>query len=352
MVANETMNRSIEAIVFPQPGQVEVRRLKLPACGDNEIVVKVLYSMVSTGTELRVLSGSDTPLEQFPLIPGYIVVGEVVEIGPQVLGWKVGDLVSGRNPTVKVEGAHQKYGGQASHLIYNANHDCRPIALPQGAQPLDYVIAEIAAISLRGVTLTQPQRGESALVIGQGLIGALSAAWLHLMGCRVVAVDLSAKRLARAAQWGVAGTVNAREENAVERLAALCPGGADIVVEASATLPGLRLAYGMIRREAPMLRATQSACPRLLLQATFSEEVTIHPGNFFPGERVMILTPSDRGLLDRERTVEALRTGQLSAKPFIDRIVSYRDAPTAYGQLRDEPEECFSLIFDWATAPA
>ena len=135
------------------------------------------------------------------------------------------------------------YGGQQSYHVYPSKGDCQPILLPPGANLLDYAVAEVAAISLRGVDMADPQPGETAVVIGQGLVGALSAAWLVAAGCRVVVVDRAPARLARAARWNVAATVNAAEEDVAARVAALIPGGADIVVEASASVAGLKTAH-------------------------------------------------------------------------------------------------------------
>lgn len=47
------------------------------------------------------------------------------------------------------------------------------LKLPAGADPWHYVVTEIAAISWRGVTAAFPAPGETAVVVGQGLIGAL-----------------------------------------------------------------------------------------------------------------------------------------------------------------------------------
>ena len=43
--------------------------------------------------------------------------------------------------------------------------------------------AEISSISLRGVEAARPKPGQTAIVLGQGIIGAFSpAAWLRVKG--------------------------------------------------------------------------------------------------------------------------------------------------------------------------
>ncbi|MGI4787654.1 MAG: zinc-binding dehydrogenase [Janthinobacterium lividum] len=345
----ELIPKNLKAIVFSATNQVEIREIPMPEIGMDGVRVKTLYTMVSSGTELRVFSGRGEADRQFPLIPGYVVVGEVVEVGPEAQGWKVGDLVSGRNPITPAAGLNLVYGGQQSYHVYPAKGDCQPVLLPEGADPLDYAVAEIAAISLRGVDLADPQPGETAVVVGQGLIGALSAGWLAAAGCRVIVVDRAAARLARAARWNVAATVNASEEDVHARLTTLLPQGADIVVEASASVAGLKTAQAALRRMDPVI-AQRPRWPRLIIQASFSVEVPTNPGDFSPGEGTLVLTPGDRRLPDRAKAIEGLRTGRLRGKDFLDKIVPYTDAPASYALLRDDPNACFSLVFDWSTA--
>jgi 2-desacetyl-2-hydroxyethyl bacteriochlorophyllide A dehydrogenase len=336
---------SLQAIVFPAPGQVELRTFPIPEPQTGELLVKIRYTMVSSGTELRVLSGNQRG-HDFPLIPGYVAVGEVVQIGPETPGWKAGDLVCCRNPK-ELPDIGACWGGQASYHIQPATGDGRPVLLPAEANLLDYVVAELGAISWRGAEAVNPKPGETAVVIGQGLIGALSAAWFQLLGCRVIVVDLSDYRLERALARGAAGAVNATSGDAKARLQNLCPGAPPIVVEASGSIPGVQLAYSLVnsdRRQS--IQSTQF--PRLLLQATYSAEVTHHPFDFFGGEGVTLITPSDRTYDNRQKVVEHIRRGRFNSADFLDRILPVGQAPTAYLELRDNPDKYFSLVFDWA----
>lgn len=334
------MSQNFQAVVFAAPGEIELRHYELPVCGPKEIAVKTLYSMVSSGTEGRVLAGHYGAEGKFPLIPGYSVVGEVTQVGAQAGGWSVGDLVSAGNPQ-PVAGIHHQWGGHASHHLYNAEN---PVLLPVGAAPLDYVVAELGAISFRGVTAASPRRGETAAVIGQGLIGAFSAAWLGIFGCRVIVADVAPSRLERALKNGVSAAVNAREENAAQRLASLC-GGADIVVESSGNARGFGLATSLLKED--WSNGAKISAPRLVLQANYIEEIPLNPCGFFGGEVVQVLAPVDRRRADRLAVVEHLRRGDLRASDFVGEIVSPRDAPAAYARLRDAPDDCFSVVFDW-----
>ncbi|MEI6169259.1 MAG: zinc-binding dehydrogenase [bacterium] len=349
------MSQKIKAITFIGINHVEVRDYELGACGPTDIVVRTHYTMVSSGTELRVLGGLYGAKEKYPVIPGYSVVGEVVAVGPEAKGFRVGDLISGRNPR-PVPGVASMWGGQASHHVYTTQGEDRPVLLPAGANPLDYIVAEISAISLRGVLAAAPKAGETAVVLGQGLIGAFSGAWLQAAGCRVIVADREPARLERSKAWGVAATVNVSEPDAEARIQTLCNGGADIVVESSGSVAGAMMAYQLIRKKPQAYGADYKVEPivfyhqdwaRLVMQANYLDKVTIDPFGFIPGEGVIILAPKDRGVEDRQRAVEAFRRGTLRAGDFIKKPVSFKEAPSAYAALRDDQKNNFSLAFDW-----
>jgi len=347
----------VKAVAYTAINQVEVLDYTLGSVGPTDIVVKTRYTMVSSGTELRVLGGLYGARDRYPLIPGYSSVGEVVDVGAEVSGYRVGDRVSCRNPK-PMPGVNVMWGGQASLQVHTTRGEDRPVLLPSGAEFFDYVTAEISSISLRGVTAAAPRSGETAVVLGQGLIGAFSAAWLNAAGCRVIVADLEDGRLRRAEKWAAA-TVKVSDPDAESRLVALCNGGADIVVECSGSPKGALLAYKLVRRKPQNYGADYTVepiqfyhgdWPRLVMQANYVETVTIDPFGFFPGEGVTILTPADRGVEDRQMSVEHHRRGVLKAADFVQNVVPFADAPAAYAALRDDKNSNFSLAFDWAGA--
>jgi len=347
------MSRVINAIVYEAVDKVAVQRLKLAECGPREIVCDTIYTFVSPGTELRVLGGHYSSSDKYPLIPGYSAIARVVEAGSEVKGFMVGDLVSGRNPK-PVPGINSRWGGQAGAHVYPVTGEERPVLLPRGAEPLDYVIAEVASISLRGVEAANPAAGETAVVIGQGLIGAFSAAWLMDRGCRVIVCDVDEGRLRKASERGVAATVNMADPNAMERLEAICNGGADIVVESSGTSAGALTSYKLLRKKPQAYGADYKVepiafyhndWPRLVMQANYIEPVSIDPFGFMPGEGVTILAPKDRGVEDRLKTVEAIRTGRIKASDFIDAVLPFEQATAGYEGLKNR--KYFSVVYKW-----
>lgn len=344
------------AVLFTASNQVSVGSVRCAACGPTEIVIRTIYSTISPGTELRMLAGHYGAAGQYPFVPGYSAVGEVIEVGAEAKGWRVGDLVSARNSRPFAEGLGL-WGAHSAINVLATDTTDRPVLLPAGAIPLDYVLCEIGAIPLRGVEAAAPKAGETAVVIGQGLIGALSAAWLVRAGCRVAVVDLEESRLERARRNGAALTVSPKDPDAKERLKVFTNGGADIVVEASGTTPGVELARSLLRRKPQNYSKDYTVepiqfyggdWPRLVFQANYLEKLPWAPDHTAPGEGVIIITPRDRGTEERQRVVEHVRAGRFSAKEFVDAIIPYDRAPEAYAGLLGR--KLFSAVIDWKGA--
>lgn len=348
------MSQSLDAIVFTGPGAVETRTFSLGECGPAELIVRTLYSLVSPGTELRLLSGIGEAEGQFPFIPGYALVGRVEQVGSRVRGWREGELVSARNP-IPLEEVGYLWGGQAGLHRYEVAGDGQPVKLPAGADPWDYVLAEVGAISWRGVHAAGPRPRETAVVIGQGIIGALATKWLLHLGARVVVTDLVSARLERATRWGAAAVEGGRDD-ATESILALTDGGADIVIEASGSRAGVELASRLVRHcpQGPArlrhgLDAQLQGCPwpRLVYLASYTHEVSSKPGQFFPGEAALVVTPIDRTVNDRQTVVDLIRRGVLSTGELLDKPTPYRSAPAAYAALRDQPADVAAVAFAW-----
>lgn len=336
--------REIEAIVFPKPNEVEIRKFELLPCGADEIVVKTLYSLVSTSTELRIWAGHYGADKKFPLIPGYSVVGEVIEAGSNAKGWKKGELISGRNP-LPVPGINSYWGAQASyHRYVISGYDC-VLKLPENANPFDYLIVEIGGISWRGVKCANVEKGEFALVVGQGLIGALSAKFLMIKGAYTAVMDVVQSRLSRALKLGAIHAVNAREANAYERIRALFPEGADIIIEASGQPEAVQNALQLVRNRNVDWKGK---IPRFIFQANYIKPVPANLAGLAPTQKITFLYPGDRTPEDRLQVLDMVARGELKTKDFVGKPIPFREARDAYRALKNEPDKHFTLAFKWA----
>jgi len=345
-----------KAIIYDAADAVRFGDVELPPCGPRQVVAKTLYTFVSPGTELRVLGGHYGAAGNFPLVPGYAAISRIVSVGPETRGFSVGDVVSCRN-AVRFADMNVMWGGEAGLHVYDTETEDTPVLLPQGLSDeayLPYAAAEVAAISLRGVEAADPKEGETALVVGQGMIGRFSAMFLALRGAKTVVADISGGRLAEAEKGGVSAAVDLSAPGAEDRLARLGNGGFDIVVEASGSIPGVELALRMVRRKpqnyseaykVEPIRFYGRDWPRLVMQANYVKDISVNPFSFFSGEGLTILTPADRGVEERQRAVEYVRSGRVDMSPFLGTVVPAREMPEHYRRL--QRREIVSLVGDW-----
>jgi len=179
-----------------------------------------------------------------PIPLGYSAAGVVREVGAGVTGFKPGDRVA-------VAGA-----GFASHaeVVWAPENLCVPI--PEGVDFEEAAFAMLGAIALHGVRLAGLTLGETAVVIGLGLLGLLSVQFLAAQGCRVIGVDLDRGKGELAKALGADLALAPGEDEVEETVANVTRGmGADAVVIAAASKDArpVQLAEAVARERARLV---------------------------------------------------------------------------------------------------
>ena len=334
----------VQAVVFDQGEQISIREVGLPELQENQFRTETLFSFVSPGSELRTLAGHYGANKHFPIIPGYSSVSRVVEVGSGIKGYQVGDLLSTRGGSEFI-GAKSYWGGEAGGHVFYQNSLLVKLSPDAAQDPLRYAVAEVAAISYRGVLSADPRPGEHAVVIGQGMIGTFAAEFLRLKGCLVTVCDISAERLAVSREAGFT-TVELNGDDAVAQLLAYGCGGFDIVAECSGSAGGFKTAAQLIRQDSrESMRRLRKDWPRLLLQGNYVDEIPLNPCWFFKGEGLTVLTPSDRLPDDRLQVVELIRSRKWDPSPYLKNVFTPAEMPDAYRKL--QKREISSAICQW-----
>jgi len=225
MSGDETGN---ETVVFPEPRSVVVEDRSCPDPGPGEVLVETDCSLVSTGTELTILSG-EYPEEsqwdaygQYPFVPGYNNVGRVVAVGDGA-DLSAGDRVATWAP-------HARY------VAVDAG-DCRPV--PEGIDDADAALFATAEIVMNGLRRGRVDWGERVAVFGLGTLGQLAVRLCDLAGAgRVVGFDLADERLGYLPDRPAVTGVNPADADPADAMAdaggtasAAGDGLADVVVE-------------------------------------------------------------------------------------------------------------------------
>lgn len=175
-------------VVFQSPWQVEtIEEAFTQSISPQEVLVKKVYTLISPGTELAILSGNESWFAM-PGVPGYAAVSEIVDVGHEVAGYAPGDVVFHY-------GTHAKYeivSTQGAFLKVPDNLDLRWVPFTR--------MATVAATAIR---VSNIEFGDYVSVSGLGLIGNMAAQLAQAQGAAVVGIDLSEERLRIAKQCGI-----------------------------------------------------------------------------------------------------------------------------------------------------
>ncbi len=186
------------AVLLEKPESLSLEMVGLKDPGHDEVVVRVLHSGISTGTEKLLWSGAMPPFPGlgYPLVPGYEAVGEVIE-APKGASVKFGDLVfvPGSNGFVDAKGL---FGGSARHLVTPVKRITK-INSEIGEKGVLYALAATARHALTGPDAKFPD-----LIIGHGALGRLLARITIIAGGKPPTVwEIDKKRVSGASGYEV-----------------------------------------------------------------------------------------------------------------------------------------------------
>lgn len=197
-------------------GVVECVEMEKPVCGDNDMLVKNIYSGVSNGTEMNVLKGGNYN-EGFPCLSlNYQPVAEIVEVGKNITKFKVGDVIySGTFP------------GYVEYHIVKEDDLVVKLEADFDLKAASYL--GLGGVAHHDVMLSGLTPYSNVLVMGAGMLGQIIAQIAKARGARVTLVDINDERLAYAKEYGLDHVVNTTVAEQKEELWANVP--YDVVFE-------------------------------------------------------------------------------------------------------------------------
>ena len=292
-------------------GEVKVAEVPAPQAQAGCLLVRNAWSLVSAGTERSTVStGQKSLLGKARARPdlvkkvldsarregvlnaiqkvqarldtwktlGYSTAGVVVELGEGVEGFRVGDRVA--------------CGGQdrASHADFvnvPANLCAR---VPEGVDLKHACFTTVGVSALHGVRQADLRVGETAAVIGLGLVGQMTVQILKASGCRVLGVDVDPAACELALESG-ADAVGVRGKDDIETLAAGLTNGygvdAVLITAAASTNDPIELAAKIARDRASVVLVGVSGMeiprdPYFAKELRFSISRSYGPGRYDP----------------------------------------------------------------------
>ena len=307
------------AVVFEQPGQLRLAELDLTPPGDEDVVVDIDWSGISTGTERLLWTGRMPafPGLGYPLVPGYESVGRVTAAGMRA-GVEVGQpvFVPGASCYGPVRGL---FGGAAARMVVPGT---RVVALPERIAEQGVLLA-LAATAYHAVHA--PHARQPQLIVGHGVLGRLIARLTVLMGGEPPVVwETDSERAA-----GAIGYIVLHPDSDLRR-----DYSAIYDVSGDPTLLDR-----LIARLAPG--------GEVVLAGFYSEPLSFSfPPAFMREARIRVAAEWREA--DLKETKELCESGQLSLDGLITHCHPATEAEEAYRTAFGDPR-CLKMILDWRT---
>ena len=314
---------------------------KLPA---GAVKVRTLYSTVSPGTERANITGdpnvnaSGASEVVFPRSSGYNSVGIVEAVGEGVESVKAGDKV----------------------VVYWGKHKDFNIVNEEKAVKIDYenvdlrsaAMSFIASFPMAAIRKTRLEIGESAIVMGLGLLGMIGVKLLRAAGAApIVAVDPNPDRRRIALECGADFAFDPFEEGFVERVLEATEGGANVAIEVTGVGAGLNQCLDCMKKfgRVALLGCTRSSdftvdyykkvhAPGITLIGAHTiarPEFESHPGWF---------THRD----DIKSILKLISMGRLTLSDLAAELHSPAECEEVYNRLVFDKKFPLTVQFDWS----
>lgn len=359
-------------------GKVIMEDVPAPTVSAETVLVKVVNSCISAGTEISGVQSSGESLIKKALQKpqkvmrvvdmarvygidaarrkvkavletgyptGYSAAGVIVEVGDGVNGFQVGDRVA-------IAGA-----GHANH----AEFACVPMNLvTKMPETLGFDAASsvaLGAIAMQGVRRADMKLGEYTVVIGCGILGLIAIQMLVKSGVRVLATDLDDTRLALAEQFGAEKVLNPATCDVLSEVENWTSGkGADCTLFTAATGSSdpLSQAFKMCRRKGKVVMVGVSGM-EIKREDLYAKELDfLMATSYGPGRYdaeyeekgadypyAYVRWTEGRNM---EEYLRLMTTGAVNIEPIIADIYDIEDVEKAYEALQQEAKPLMVLL--------
>ena len=314
-----------QAIVFEAPLSIALRTLELAPMGPRDVEVAVSFSGISTGTERLLWDGTMPPFPglSYPLVPGYETVGTVAQMGAEVTGLALGDLVF-LPGSYAFQGVQNIFGGSGSRLV--VPHE-RAVKL-DAALGVKGVLLALAAtahhvftVGREGLPLAYPD-----LIIGHGIMGRLLARMVVAAGKPAPVVwETQAVRQSGALGYGVIHP----DEDARKDYRCICDVSGDA---------------GILNRVIPKM----APGGEVVLAGFYKQDLSFSYAMAFMRE-ASIRVAAQWKKHDLDAVVAMFHEGSLPLEGLITHFESPQRAQQAYEVAFGDPQ-CLKMVIDWRQA--
>ncbi len=329
----------MKALLLTEYKQMQVTDVEEPEVGDDDVLVQVEACGIC-GSDIHGYDGS-TGRRIPPLVMGHEAAGVVVGTGANV-----NDLPDGTRVTFDSMvscgscefcgsghrnlcdhrmvlgvscGEYRRHGAFAERIAVPRRIVYR---LPD-TLPFDHAaLVEAVSVAVHAANVTPIVLGDTAVVVGAGMIGLLALQAVRAAGAsRVIAVDINDKRLAVAKDLGADEVLRGDQVDVPAAIAKLTDGrGADVAMEVVGATPTVVTAIESVRKGGKVtLVGNVSPTIDLPLQSVVTREISLHGTCGCNGEYPQCIDLMNRGIID--------------VSPLITAKISLQDGPQWFDRL-------------------
>ena len=327
-----------KTIVFTKPQAAELIEKEIGTATGDRVKVKMEYTVVSGGTERACIMGMNNTSQKFPMSLGYCGVGYVTETGDEVKNIKIGDRV------LVYHGIHTEYNIVPENDVTKIEND--------SIDSLDAAFVIIASMGLGGVRKLEVELGESAMVMGLGLLGIFSVQFLRLSGANpLIAVDLNPERRELALKLGADYALDPSDKDFVEKVKTITKSKG---VRATVEVTGISAAMKQALECASWMgRISLLGCTRVsdctvdYYQQVHRPGVKLIGAHNFVRPKVESYPHHWTHHDDCRAILDMISTGRIDVKSIVYRVVKPEMASEIYKELCESKEFPMGTVFDW-----
>jgi L-iditol 2-dehydrogenase len=328
----------MKALLLSKYNHLEVADVPQPSPGLGEVLVRVAACGIC-GSDVHGYDGSSGRRIP-PIVMGHEAAGVVAALGPGVKEFAVGDRVTfdstiycgSCGPCSRGEvnlcdnrevlgvscGDYRRAGAFAEFVVVPSRIMYR---LPDSLSFAEAALLEAVAVAIHGVALSHLAPDASALVIGAGTIGFLTAQALRAARCSKVFIsDLDSSRLDLAAKSGAVPIVSSKTDLVAQILQHTGGTGVDVVIEAVGRSETIADAIGSVRKGGTVI-----------LVGNITPEVAIPLQKVV--SRQICLQGSCASAGEYPKAIELMASGAINVKPLLSAIAPLEDGPRWFARL-------------------
>lgn len=333
---------------MPEPYKICYREVDVPPVGAKQLKLK-MHRIGVCGSDIHVWHGRH-PYTSYPVVQGHEVAASVVELGADVEGFSLGDVVTVQPQVVcgkcypcthgmyndcnelKVMG-FQTTGMASEYFVVDAE---KCLVIPKGISLDHAAMIEPLAVAVHAVRRFGDPAGRKAFVIGGGPIGNLVAQVLNALGAdKVLLSEFSAYRLAAAEKCGIkaVNAGNTAPQDAISE--AFGSDGADVIFECVGRAETVQQTIEIARKGSD-----------IIIVGVVADPCSVNMG-FVQDHELRISGTAMYRVEDYREAIELIRGKRIELSTLITHHVPFRSYAEAYHLVETEKDRVMKIMIDF-----